>query len=646
MLFTVQFLMIAHVVQWLVMGTTTTPIEPSEGMEAVKNGIINAGGIFFAAALLSTAILGRWMCGWMCHVVLLQDGCAWLLGRVGIKPKPFRARLLMLLPLTLALYMFVWPIVYRFAVAPAIGHELRWPGFHLELTTNDFWKTFPGVLVAIPFLFVCGFVAVYLLGQKGYCTYGCPYGGFFAPLDELAPARIRVTDACEHCGHCTAVCTSNVRVHEEVRDFGMVVDPGCMKCLDCVKVCPNEALYFGFGTPAIVGKGRRTAAKQGVHEGAHEAAPRHGRRFDVTWPEEIAIALLAVVTFFSVRGLYGSVPLLFASGVTICVVWILWKGWRVLIEPNVHLHGVRLRFHGRLRPAGWGMLGGCAVLLALLGHSAVVNGARLIAERHDDRVTVSLQAVFGPAPPELAPSMAESAQRAERLYAMSSFVGDGGIGLGWGWQQGLDLRRAWLLATLHRWAEAEQVLRRSVDRYGDNEAAHAGVARLLRSQGREAESFDYARRVLSSRPEYVGFFDENAVAMESAGAIDQAIDLARFMLAARPDDLNVMRRLSLLLTTWGDGPALDEGIALVRRTLERAPDNPFGHLALALALGRQGDLDGAEVSLRRAVELAPANPSLNRALGELLLGTGRAQEARRYLDAADNAAKGAASQQR
>ena len=29
-----------------------------------------------------------------------------------------------------------------------------------------------------------------------------------------------MTDACEHCGHCTVVCTSNVRVHEEVRDFG------------------------------------------------------------------------------------------------------------------------------------------------------------------------------------------------------------------------------------------------------------------------------------------------------------------------------------------------------------------------------------------------------------------------------------------
>ena len=31
----------------------------------------------------------------------------------------------------------------------------------------------------------------------------------------------------------------------------MVVDPGCMKCMDCISVCPNDALYFGFGKPTI-----------------------------------------------------------------------------------------------------------------------------------------------------------------------------------------------------------------------------------------------------------------------------------------------------------------------------------------------------------------------------------------------------------
>ena len=85
-LISVQALIIAHVVIWILGkkygwfgGVTLTPIEPSEGMEFVKNGIINAGTIFFALALLSTLVFGRWFCGWGCHIVLLQDCCLWML---------------------------------------------------------------------------------------------------------------------------------------------------------------------------------------------------------------------------------------------------------------------------------------------------------------------------------------------------------------------------------------------------------------------------------------------------------------------------------------------------------------------------------------------------------------------------------------
>src|SRR5213076_1932146 len=131
-----------------------------------------------------------------------------------------------LVPLFAALYMFVYPTAYRVLFQP--GHRVM-PAVANHLVTEEYWATFPSVWVAVPFLLVCGFATVYFLGAKGFCTYACPYGGFFGVADRIAVGRIRVTDACEHCGHCAAVCTSNVRVHEEVRDYGMVVDPGCMK---------------------------------------------------------------------------------------------------------------------------------------------------------------------------------------------------------------------------------------------------------------------------------------------------------------------------------------------------------------------------------------------------------------------------------
>src|SRR5205085_2398459 len=134
----------------------------------------------------------------------------------------------------------------------------------------------------------------------GFCAYGCPYGGFFRPLDRLAPARILVTDACEGCGHCTAVCTSNVRVHEEVREYGMVVDPGCMKCMDCVSVCPKEALYFGFAKPALL---KGAAKKQ-----------KPKKLYDLTLGEEVFCAMVFLIAFLAVRGVYNAVPMLMAAG--------------------------------------------------------------------------------------------------------------------------------------------------------------------------------------------------------------------------------------------------------------------------------------------------------------------------------------------
>src|SRR5215213_11537419 len=107
-------LMIAHIIQWRLMGQTVSPIEPSESMYTLQNGAINAGFIFFSLAILATLIFGRFVCGWGCHIVSLQDFCAWLLGKMGLKPKPFRSRLLVYVPLIVALYMFVWPTIARY----------------------------------------------------------------------------------------------------------------------------------------------------------------------------------------------------------------------------------------------------------------------------------------------------------------------------------------------------------------------------------------------------------------------------------------------------------------------------------------------------------------------------------------------------
>ena len=348
-------LMIAHIIQWRMMGTTISPIEPSESMYTLQQGAINAGFIFFTLAILATLIFGRFVCGWGCHIVALQDFCAWLLKKVGLTPKAFRSRLLVFVPLIAALYMFVWPTVSRAFSNPDDGPLI--PQFTNHLVTSNFWATFPSVAVAIPFLFICGFMTVYFLGSKGFCTYACPYGGFFMLADKLAPGKIRVTDACNQCGHCTATCTSNVLVHAEVKQYGMVVDPGCMKCMDCISVCPNDALYFGFGKPTI-------------------AIPKSDaikKNYSLTWPEEIAGAVVFLGSFLAVRGVYQLVPFLMALGCATITTFLTLKTWQLLRVKELSFYRFNLKSSGRIRKAGWGFLSFAVVWIGLNAHSGWVR---------------------------------------------------------------------------------------------------------------------------------------------------------------------------------------------------------------------------------------------------------------------------------
>ncbi len=63
----VHVLIGVHVVQWLWTGRTLTPLEPSEAMQTLERGLVNAGFVLFLVAILGTLVFGRWFCGWACH---------------------------------------------------------------------------------------------------------------------------------------------------------------------------------------------------------------------------------------------------------------------------------------------------------------------------------------------------------------------------------------------------------------------------------------------------------------------------------------------------------------------------------------------------------------------------------------------------
>ncbi len=351
----VHALIALHVWHWLATGSSITPVEPSEAMQTVEEGRINAGFVLFALLIGSTLVFGRFFCGWACHVVALQDLSAWLLARIGLKPRPVRSRLLVFAPWVVAFFMFGWPLVQQWLGERQLPPPSSW---EWALTTDNLWKTFPGPIMAVGTLVVVGFLIVWWLGAKGFCTYGCPYGAFFAVADRFAPTRIKVTDACDACGHCTSVCTSNVRVHEEVAKHRQIVDPGCMKCLDCVSVCPKEALYVGFAAPKPFVLSQQRIKARG----------------DFTWPEELLLAAVALVTAqWTFRGAWfgEGVPFLMAVGLGAITAVLTLLFVRLLFRAEMTFQHTQLRTLGKLTTAGRVVMMLLAAWLAFTAHTFV-----------------------------------------------------------------------------------------------------------------------------------------------------------------------------------------------------------------------------------------------------------------------------------
>ncbi len=525
-----------HIAYWMWKGSALSPLEPSEAMEFAKHGIVNAGLIFFGLTILSTLFLGRWFCGWACHVVALQDASLWLLTKLGIRPKPLRSRALALVPSFAALYMFAWPFVYRWWIG-AEPHAVE-----LALTKEDFWGTFPPWPVALATFAVAGGAIVYFLGAKGFCTYACPYGAIFGVADRFARGRIRVTDACEGCGHCTATCTSNVIVHEEVRRYGMVVDTGCMKCMDCVSVCPKGALYFGFGKPAFF------------------ARPARRSRKSFSWREELFLAGAFAATFFAFRGLYGVIPFLLALAIAGILAVAFCALARLALRSELTFCGLRLKSGGRLTRAGLVFV---ALMIAVLGgtaHSALI-------QKHS----------------------AASA----RIFAATSHLHEAHL-----------VDPGFRLSGAERELVGRGLLEASfVERHGllttPQNAVHLAWFSLLDG---DPDGFErHLRAALAGARETPSLELYLARFLHTRGRLDEALEhyLAGLDALSAAADFD---RLALGL--WGRGRH-EEALDVWRRGVERNPENPDLVFNLGVALGSLGDLDAAADSFRRVLELDP-----------------------------------------
>ena len=218
---------------------------PIGAMQAVI-GSWNFKFAFYAAGFLMFvgALIGRFVCGWLCPFGLIQD----LLHKIPFpkKNKTFRGDKLLRKLKYVILLVFV--ILLPLFLVDVIGQgspyfcKLICPVGTLEggiplVLLNEALRGTIGWLYAWKnlLLFVTIFLSIII--YRPFCKYICPLGAIYSVFNPISVFRYRVDqEKCTNCGACARVCKMQVDPVQNANHLE------CIRCGQCKKICPADAI--------------------------------------------------------------------------------------------------------------------------------------------------------------------------------------------------------------------------------------------------------------------------------------------------------------------------------------------------------------------------------------------------------------------
>ncbi len=211
-------------------------------IDAALAGIISGSFLTFTVLFLSSLVLGRSFCSWVCPAGGLQD-CVAAAAQGKPGPRGWADRI----------KYFIWVpwialIVLSFLRAGGISG------------IDPLWKIDQGVSVSsagmllfifLPIVFLFAILGL-TLGRRGGCHTICWMAPFMVLVRKLANG-LRIPglrllprpSACTGCKTCTRGCPMSLEVEQMIRE-GNMEHTECILCGECVDNCPGQVIRFTF----------------------------------------------------------------------------------------------------------------------------------------------------------------------------------------------------------------------------------------------------------------------------------------------------------------------------------------------------------------------------------------------------------------
>lgn len=202
----------------------------------------------FGFFMIIGAILGRFVCGWLCPFGLFQDLVFKIPGLKKITKVPGDRFLRYFKYIVLVVFVILLPLF----VADITGLGDPWfckyicpsgtlmAGIPL-VVMNEGLRSAIGWLFTWKLAILAITIVLSVLLYRPFCRYVCPLGALYGFFNRISLYRITLDPStCIHCGKCEKACPLDVPV------LTVQNSTECIRCGKCTDVCPTQALTMGF----------------------------------------------------------------------------------------------------------------------------------------------------------------------------------------------------------------------------------------------------------------------------------------------------------------------------------------------------------------------------------------------------------------